>query len=262
VGVGHAALNNLTTGARNTAVGNFAGANNQTGGDNTCIGFEAGKQATGAENTFIGSQSGDAVTSGALNTFVGASAGGVATTGSGNTFIGRQAGGVVTTGANNTVVGPYAGFSATMANMTILASGTGKVRFASNENGAITFNDAINYGTDGFVLQTRGTAAEPRWVNPNVSSVAQFSTNVSMLPGISVYFMNCTSGNLTATLPSASANVGLRITVKRVDLESANTLTVASAGGTIEGLTTQSLGVSVAVQYCSDGTNWWELANS
>lgn len=261
VAVGNNALGGLTSGARNTAVGGQSGAAILTGSDNTFLGFDTGKLATGNENTFIGSLAGDAVVGGVANVCVGYNSGTAVTTGNNNTFVGRNSGGVVTTGSNNTVIGNYTGQSATMAGFVILADGLGNQRLTVNNNGAVTFNNAVNFGTDGFVLQSKGNAAEPQWVNPNVSSVAQFAVNVSGLPNISVYFMNCTSGNLTFTLPSASANVGLKMTVKRVD-SSANTLTVASVSGLIEGLATQSLGVSVAVQYCSDGTNWWELANS
>lgn len=145
VGVGYAALNNLTTGARNTAVGNYAGANNQTSADNACFGDSAGRQATGANNTLLGSQAGVAVT-----------------TGGSNTFVGKGAGSVVTTGANNTVVGLYVG-TAAMTGQVILADGSGNRRIQFNENGALSFN-GTDFGTAGQILQSNGAGAVPTWV--------------------------------------------------------------------------------------------------
>lgn len=261
VAVGHNALGSLTSGARNVGVGLSAGGNLLVGNDNTYLGHETGKLATGNENTLIGSLAGDAIVAGAANTCIGYNSGTAVTTGNNNTFVGRNSGGIITTGSNNTFIGNYVGQSAALSGFVIISDGLSNQRIVVNNNGALSFNAAIDYGTDGFVLQTRGSGAESRWVNPNISPVAQFATNVSMLPNISVYFINCTSGNIIATLPSAAANVGLKITVKRVDQVAGNTLTVASAGGQVEGGATQDIGVSVAVQYCSDGTNWWELAN-
>ena len=62
----------------------------------------------------------------------------------------------------------------------------------------------------------------------------------------------------TVTLPAAASSTGLTFTIKRL---TANAVTVASAGGTIDGAATQAL----AAQYdfitvVSDGTNWYIVA--
>ena len=59
----------------------------------------------------------------------------------------------------------------------------------------------------------------------------------------------------TITLPDAASSAGLTFTLKRL---TANAVTVASAGGTIDSVATQAL----AAQYdfitvVSDGTNWY-----
>jgi len=141
-----------------------------------------------------------------------------------------------------------------------LADGTGNVRYQTNVNGAVSF-DGTNYGNVGQVLKSNSTAGSPTWANEN----AQRYVNVNVTNGIgaqdAVTFADASAGNMTLTLPAAAGNGGLTLSVKRVDSVSANILTIASAGGTIEGLVTQQIGPSVAVIYCSDGTNWWELAN-
>ena len=261
VAVGHNALGSLTSGLGNTGVGFLAGTLITTGTSNTCIGYETGKATTtNSLNTMLGFRAG-LVTTGGTNTFVGANVGNIITSGFGNTLIGVGAANNITTGSNNTVIGngllPAVGSN----NMVALFDGVGDLAVMFNDPGAMTF-DGTNYGAVGDVLVSRGTTNHPLWTNPNVKAVSTVTGSTSLLPTVSVYFVNCTSANITCTLPNAAGNLGLAITVKRVDLAAGNTLTVASAGGTIEGLATQQLGVSVAVQYCSDGTNWWELANS
>ena len=63
-------------------------------------------------------------------------------------------------------------------------------------------------------------------------------------------------------LPDAVANNGVTISVKRTDNNSSTTLTMASAGGNIEGAATQTIGNGMCVTYCSNGADWWELSNS
>lgn len=260
VGLGFNASALLTTGSRNITLGFSAGAANILGNDNTFLGHLAGTLVTASGNTYIGSGAGDAATSGANNTAVGLNAAGILTTGSSNTLIGNGAGGAITTGGGNTIIGGYTG-TATLAGQVVLSDGTGNIRQAFNNNGAMSF-DGTNFGSNGFVLSSNSTTNRPTWVNPRVNAVANFAVDVSTLPNIDVYFMNCTTGDITVTLPAANLNVGLQVTVKRVDSASANTLTVASVAGQIEGLVTTTIGIGVGVVFCSDGTNWWELSNS
>jgi len=84
-----------------------------------------------------------------------------------------------------------------------------------------------------------------------VSSISTTTT----ASGNSVYLCDCTSLGFTLTLPSATGNSGMRITIKKIN--SANTLTVATGGGNIDGASTKTL----TTQYTfftvvADGTNW------
>jgi hypothetical protein len=76
-----------------------------------------------------------------------------------------------------------------------------------------------------------------------------------------VLFYDATGGNSAAVLPDATAWDGRTVIVKRTDT-SANTLTLTSAAGNIEG------GVSFIIAggasrfsytFCSDGTDWWVI---
>ena len=71
---------------------------------------------------------------------------------------------------------------------------------------------------------------------------------------------DCTSGNLTATLPVASTFTGPHLTVKKVDA-TGNTLMLAGNGtDTIDGYNTITLlyqYVAVTVYRRSDGTGWY-----
>lgn len=68
-----------------------------------------------------------------------------------------------------------------------------------------------------------------------------------------------TANPQTITLPTpGGANIGRRYTIKRVNL-SANTVTVNTAAGTIDGAATRVLagGTYDAITVVNDGTNWW-----
>ena len=73
-----------------------------------------------------------------------------------------------------------------------------------------------------------------------------------------VIFCNATGGNMTVTLPSAVIHVGRQITVKRTNT-TANTVTVGSAAGTIDGSATYIIpgGTLNSITVTSDGTNWY-----
>lgn len=246
VAVGYASLNAMTTGTNNTAVGNQAGQNNQTGGYNTYIGYGAAPQATGNNGTYVGAGAGSAVTSGI-----------------GNTLIGKGAGSALTTGGYNTIVGNYAGDSAGMSSNFIAADGVGNRKLQVSSTGAFAVNGG-GYGANGNVLQSTGTGGAPIWIMPNMLGVAFYTTSSLIPAGASqdVYFADASAASFTLTLPNAVGNQGYCFYIKRTDTNGANNLIISSAGGTIEGLATQIIGPSVAVQYISDGTNWWELANA
>jgi len=136
IAIGRQALTALTTGARNTAVGYTAGAEEVAGNDNTVIGYEAlhdGGGLANSSNTIIGSQAGDgtwvnnacnyntavgqgtmrgAMDGAAHNVAVGFVSGTAITSGQRNTFIGGGSGSACTTGDKNVAVGNDANVAA------------------------------------------------------------------------------------------------------------------------------------------------------
>ena len=106
------ALQTISSGDQNTAVGFQALEDLTTGGKNTAVGYIALREVnTGDMNTAIGREAGRDLTTGDGNTFLGRSAGEQATTGNNNTFIGQDAGrsgapgGEVSTGADQVCLG-------------------------------------------------------------------------------------------------------------------------------------------------------------
>ena len=76
-----------------------------------------------------------------------------------------------------------------------------------------------------------------------------------------VIFVNPTAGAFDVTLPNANVVTGRRVQIKRI-VTSANTVTVKSAGGTIDNVAAATgivlAGGSLnAITVVSDGTNWW-----
>ena len=73
-----------------------------------------------------------------------------------------------------------------------------------------------------------------------------------------IIFCNATGGNMTVTLPSAVTFASRTITVKRTNI-TANTVTVGSAAGTIDGAASYIIpgGTLNSITVVSDGTNWY-----
>jgi len=73
-----------------------------------------------------------------------------------------------------------------------------------------------------------------------------------------IIFCNATGGNMTVTLPSAASHTGRNLTVKRTNT-TANTVTVGSAAGTIDGAASYIIpgGTLNSITVVSDGTNWY-----
>ena len=64
------------------------------------------------------------------------------------------------------------------------------------------------------------------------------------------------SGNVTVTLPAASAGSRKIYNIKKVD--SSNTLTIATAGGNIDGVASKSLTtLNESLSFHSNGTDWF-----
>lgn len=140
----------ITTGTRNTLVGDSAGTGVLTGYENTLIGENSGRAiADGMRNTFIGSNAGEGLSFANDNVFVGSWAGRLATnyvysntfigslagyscTASGSTFVGASSGSYNTSGQANTFLGTVSGSNNTIGNYNTFSGSTSGF---SNVNG-------------------------------------------------------------------------------------------------------------------------------
>lgn len=110
----------------------------------------------------------------------------------------------------------------------------------------------LGKGTDGQVLTV--VAGALAWATP-ASGTLTVTTQTGayfVAAGIGVVLAN---GTFTVTLPAAASNSGRTINVKNIGT---GTITVGSAGGTIDG----SASITIAQRYnsmtvVSDGTNWF-----
>jgi len=118
VALGDTALDSLSTGARNTAIGSSALTANNTN-DNTALGFSALSASTSDANVAIGTYALNSNTTGNSNVSVGRSALLSDTTGSNNTGLGRDALRSNTTANNNTAVGYQSLYSNTTGSVNV-----------------------------------------------------------------------------------------------------------------------------------------------
>jgi hypothetical protein len=114
----------VSTGNRNTALGELALSSNTSGSDNTAVGAEAcAANTSGSSNTGIGSFALGSTTTGLVNTAVGSGAMPSNTTGDANSAFGVNALDLNTTGSNNTAIGVLALFgNSTGSNNTALGA--------------------------------------------------------------------------------------------------------------------------------------------
>ena len=147
---------NYPVGTNNVALGNGALEDNVSGGANTSIGNQAGRDVTSSNNTAIGGRALYNATSGDENTCVGSSTL-FHTTGSNNTSIGFTAGSDLTSGNNCTFIGNQAQpSSATVSNeITLGNSSVTSLRIPGLQSGASS-GDVLTFdGTDiGFATPT------------------------------------------------------------------------------------------------------------
>ncbi len=125
----------VSTGDRDTALGEQALASNTTGSDNTAVGAEAlYSNTSGSTNTGVGSFSLWANTNGLVNTAIGSGALSSNTSGNGNSALGASAMSSNTTGGNNTAVGIQALFGNTTSsnNTAVGANALGNASGSGN----------------------------------------------------------------------------------------------------------------------------------
>jgi hypothetical protein len=86
--------------------------------------------------------------------------------------------------------------------------------------------------------------------------VTYVSTASGSITDADRYYIGTYNGLQTLTLPSAVGRIGQRFYVKK-ELGGSGPLTVTSAGGTIDGATSEVISVGAGFrQFVSDGTNW------
>jgi hypothetical protein len=192
--VGSEALNGVSTGTRNTALGqrsmySYVGTGSA---NNTSVGYyNMLSLTTGSGNTSVGAESMVSLLTGISNTSIGNQSL-YNNTGSYNVGIGQSAGNTITTGTNNTLIGSLSNVGTnSLTNST--AIGYGAIVSASNTiqlgadgtnattpitnvktSGTLTA-DAVTYpkahGTSGQVLSTTGTGTLT-WLTPSTTATA------------------------------------------------------------------------------------------
>jgi len=95
------------------------------------------------------------------------------------------------------------------------------------------------------------------WTTTNNKNVATKTANYTALQSDDVLLGDATSGAITITLPTAVGNTGEVFHIKKID-SSVNAVTIATTSSqTIDGVTTQSIGVQYKnITVVSDGSNW------
>jgi hypothetical protein len=110
-------------------------------------------------------------------------------------------------------------------------------------------------GASGKTLRSSGGL--PAWSDATFATSTKIS-NYTIAGTDVVVFANAASGNVTITLPTASANGGYRFYIKRID-GSGNTCAIARSGSdTIDGQTSISLDMQyTSLTVISDGSAWY-----
>jgi hypothetical protein len=139
----------------------------------------------------------------------------------------------------------------TVSGSSVVSSQYGKVTVISD--GTTWWSDGIsgNAITGSTITGTTITATSSLVTGGNFAGTVVAKTANFTADGATDYVCNCTSGNITATLPSASSNVGVTYYFMKTD-SSSNTLTVSTVTG--NGTTSTQYARLRAV---SDGTTWW-----
>jgi hypothetical protein len=206
--VGAGAMNAVSSGVRNTAIGNSAMQNyvGTSFDNNTSVGYaNLVALTTGSGNTSVGAESMMALTTGSENTSIGNQSL-INTTGNNNVGVGKRSGDVNTTGNNNTIIGTNANLSANNLNnasalgygATVVSSNTiqlGNTDVTSiNTSGKLTTGDVTYPNTDGTANQVLMT---------NGNGVASFGS----IPTLNQNTTG-TADNVTGTVAVANGGTG------------------------------------------------------
>jgi hypothetical protein len=151
----------------------------------------------------------------------------------------------------------------TLATAATIRDGTGSPESAVTANVGSLF--LRTDGSQGTTLYTKENGnGNTGWAavggtTPNWLTCTGQSTTYGASAGD---FVLCTAGGsgFTVTLPAAASNTNKVIAIKKVD-SGQGTITVASAGGNVDGQTTQAIvQPNGSYLFVSDGTDWWAAA--
>ncbi|MBT3368311.1 MAG: hypothetical protein HN416_14255, partial [Nitrospina sp.] len=155
-------------------------------------------------------------------------------------------------GNSGVTVFDISGVTAPAATLGSVATGILQVNGPAQLDQNLTVEGGLNVGSEAMIrgdLSVQGTLFAPL----NVTSLTGGKTLEPIHTGV-VLVDN--AATLTITLPDAADAIGLIFTIKNIN--TTGTVTVATAGGNIDGATTQSLAAQFDfITVISDGTNWY-----
>ncbi len=185
--------NETMTGGFNTILGVEAGRDLTSGAQNTLIGYQAGAKslATAAANVFVGYLAGTENTAGSSNTYIGVSAGRYAISGLQNTNVGAGAGLGNNSGHFNVIMGSNAakgvsGSSNISQNVFIGTTAAELIQTGADRNVAIGYSvaTALTTGTDNILLGYNvdvPTASTSNYLNIGNLLTGDLSTGVAYI---------------------------------------------------------------------------------
>jgi hypothetical protein len=163
--------------------------------------------------------------------------------------------------SGSNVSGNISGNAANVTGVVALANGGTNANLTAVAGGAVySTGSALAItaaGTSGQVLTSNGSSA-PTWTTVSVTpNVTNKTTTYSIATTDGSIFCNATSAAFTVTLPTAVGVGGKTYSIKKTD-NSTNAIIIATTSSqTIDGLTTQTLGIYNAwLTLQSDGSNW------